>query len=74
MVATFIKGMTASPFSDSLIQNRPKTFSEVRERATTHIEAEEAIVRKNDSLHSRKPRYKESSCDFPSRDDKTSMA
>jgi len=44
VVVAFVKGMTTSPFSDSLIKNRAKTLSEVHERATTHIEAEEVMV------------------------------
>jgi len=49
VVVAFIKRMATSPFSDLLIRNRPETLSEVQERATTHIEAEEVVLRKNGS-------------------------
>jgi len=73
MVAAFIKGMTTSPFSDSLIQNKAKTLFEVRKQVTTHIKAEEDVLRKNDSSRSKQSRYKESSCDRSSRKDETSI-
>jgi len=58
---------TPFPSSDSLIQNRAKTLSEVRERTTTHIEEEEVVLRKNGSSRLVKSRYKESSRDRSSR-------
>ena len=38
VVAAFVKGMTTSPFSDSLIRHMMKKLVEVHERAMTHIE------------------------------------
>jgi len=46
MVTTFEQGITAGPFSVSLIRNLAETFSEIRERVVAHIEVDE---RKNDS-------------------------
>jgi len=63
MVFAFIQGMTAGPFSDSLINNPTETFSEVRERAVIHIEAEEVVLKKNRSSHSTQPKPKESNRD-----------
>ena len=60
MVATFVKEMEASLFSDSLICNRAYSMSDVRERAVAHIEAEEAILRKNGNTEPKQSRYKES--------------
>jgi len=61
MVPTFKQGIAAGPFSDSLDKNPAETFSEIRERVVTHIEAEEVVARKNNSSYSRKPRPTESS-------------
>ena len=47
VVVVFVKGMWASPFSDSLIRNRAESMAEVRERAVAHIEAKEAIIVKH---------------------------
>jgi len=55
--------MTTSPFNDSLIRNRAET----REQATTHIEAEEDVLRKNGSLRSKQPRYNENNRDHSAR-------
>ena len=38
-----------------------ETLSEVRERATAHIDAEEVMLRKNGSSRSKKPKHKENS-------------
>jgi len=65
MIAAFKQGMATGPLSDSLIRNPAETFSEVRERAIAHIEAEEAVLRKNGCSHSRQPKPKESSRDRP---------
>jgi len=59
MIAAFEQGIVARPFSDSLIRNPTETFSEVRERVVTYIEAKETILRKNGGLRSRKSRPKE---------------
>jgi len=40
VVATFVKGLRANPFSDSLIWNNAESMAEVRERAMAHNEAE----------------------------------
>jgi len=69
VVVAFVKGMTTSLFSDSLIWNREKLLSDVRERATTHIEAEEVVLKKNDNSRSKQPGYKESSRDRSLRGD-----
>ena len=72
MVAAFVQGMTTEPFSDSLIRNPTKTFSEVRERAIAHIEAKETILRKNGSSRSKQPKPKESNWDWSLRENDTS--
>ena len=56
MVATFVQGMTTSPFSVSLNRSPVETLSEVYEWATVHIEVEEFVLRKNDSSQSKQPR------------------
>jgi len=53
VVAAFIQGMTARPFSNSLIRNPTETLSEVCERANTHIEVEEVVLIKNGSSRSK---------------------
>ena len=49
VVSAFVKGMSASPFSGSLIRNWFESMVDVRERAVAHIEVEEAIIVKNDN-------------------------
>jgi len=63
VVAAFMQGMIASAFSVSVIRNPAETLVEVRERATTHIEAEEVVLRKNDNSCLKQPKYKENSRD-----------
>jgi len=46
MVHTFRKGIVPEPFSESLIRNRPRTFSEIRRRAMAHIVAEGEVNEK----------------------------
>jgi len=70
MVASFVQGMTAGSFSDSLIRNSAEIFSEVRERAVVHIKVEEAL---NGSLRSKKPRPKERNYDWSLRVNETSI-
>jgi len=53
MIVAFEQGMATRPFSDSLIRNPMETSFEVREVVVAHIEAEEAVLRKIGSLHSR---------------------
>jgi len=60
MNLAFEQGMAAGSFSDLLIRNQVKVFSEVRERVVAHIEAEEVVLKKNDSSRSRQSRPKES--------------
>jgi len=61
MVTAFKQRIAARPFNDSMIRNPAETFFDIRERAFCHIEAEEVVVIKNGSSHSRQPRPKESS-------------
>ena len=46
MVHAFRKGIVSGPFSESLIQNHPKTSAEIRRRAVAHIAAEEEVNEK----------------------------
>jgi len=46
MVHAFRKGIVPGPFSESLIRNHPKTFTEIRRRAVAHIAAEEEVSEK----------------------------
>ena len=71
MVTAFEQGIAAEPFSDSLIRNPTETFSNIREQVVAHIEAEEAIVKKNDNLHLRQSRSKESARGRPLRVNET---
>jgi len=61
MVIAFGKGIAARPFNNSVIRNPAETFSEIRRRAVTHINAEEAVATKSGSSCSRQPKPKESS-------------
>jgi len=63
VVATFVQGMTTSPFNDSLIRNPTETLSKVPGRATVHIEAIEVVLRKNGSSRFKQPKYKENNRD-----------
>ena len=56
MVNAFRKGIVLSPFSESLIQNHPKTFAEIRRRAVAHIAAEEEVNKKCTCVVSMCPR------------------
>jgi len=64
--------MLASPLSDSLIRNSTETLSEVHQWATTHIEAEGAVLRKNSISWSKQPRHKENNRDRSNRSNKAS--
>ena len=46
MVHAFRKGIVAGPFSESLIRNHPKTFTEIRRCTVAHIAAEEEVSEK----------------------------
>jgi len=46
IVHTLKKGIVPGPFSETLIRNRPKTFSEIRRRAVAHIVAEGEVHEK----------------------------
>ena len=72
VVVAFVQGMTTSPFNDSLIRNSAETFSEVRQRAIAHIEAEKVMLRKNGNSWSKKPRHKENDRDCSSRSNEAS--
>jgi len=65
--------MTTSPLSNSLIMNPAEMLSEVRERATTHIEAEEVVLKKNGSSRMKQPRYKENNQDRSVRSSEVSI-
>jgi len=59
-------------FNDLLIKNPADTFSEIRERVVSHIEAEKAVVRKNGNSHLKQPRSEESARAQPLRVNETS--
>jgi len=40
IVYAFVKGVCADPFGESIIRNRPRTFTEIRRRAVEHIASE----------------------------------
>jgi len=44
MVHAFGRGILSRPFSDPLIRNRAKTFSKIRRRVVSHIDAEEQVT------------------------------
>jgi len=46
MVHAFRKGIVPRPFSESLIRNRPKTFTQIRRRTVAHIGAEGEVNEK----------------------------
>jgi len=48
-------------FCDSLIRNPTKTFSEIRRRAVSIINAEEAVLARNNGSHSRLSKSREAS-------------
>jgi len=54
VVDAFVKSL----FSNSLIRNQAESLAEVREKATVHIEAEEAIRRKRVNEPQKQGRYK----------------
>jgi len=56
MVHAFMKGIVPGPFSESLIQNHPKTFTEIRRRAVAHIAAEEEVSEKRTCVVPMRPR------------------
>jgi len=58
IIIAFKQGIAAGRLSDSLIRNPVEIFPEVREQVVTHIEAEEAMLRKKENSHSRKPNPK----------------
>jgi len=45
-VHAFIKGMLSGPFSESLLRFYPKTFSEIRRGALTHIAVDDQVIEK----------------------------
>jgi len=56
MVHMFRKGIVLGPFSESLIRNRPKTFTEIRRRAVAHIAPEGEVNEKHTCVVSMRPR------------------
>ena len=56
MVHAFRKGIVPGPFSESLIRNRPKTFSEIRRRAVAHIATEGEVNEKRMCVVPTRPR------------------
>ena len=67
VVIAFVQGMTTRLFNDSLIRNLAEMLSKVRERATTHIEAEEVMLRKNESSQLKQPKHKENNREYSCR-------
>jgi len=49
VVTAFVKGMWASPFSDSLIRNRVESMDEVRKQFVSHTEVVEVVIVKNNN-------------------------
>lgn len=62
VVDALVKGLRASPFSDSLLQNWVELMAEVHEQATIHFKVEEAIRRKRVNKLKKQGMYKESTC------------
>jgi len=56
MVHAFRKGIVSGPSSESLIRNRPKTFTEIRRRAVAHIAAEGEVNEKRTCVVPMRPR------------------
>jgi len=73
VVIAFVQGMTASSFTDSLIRYPTEMLAEVCERATTHIEVEEAMLRKNGNSRLKQPKYKENNRDRSIRSSEVSI-
>jgi len=74
LVSAFKQGVAPRPFCDSLIRNPIETFSEIRQRAVAHINAEEAVVARNNGSHSRLAKPKEvSKASLPLRVNETSV-
>ena len=49
IVYAFRKGVCPSPFCESIIRNRPRTFAEIRRRAVEHIASEGEVYEKRTS-------------------------
>jgi len=74
MVSPFEQGVASGLFCDSLIKSPIESFSEIRQRAVTHINAEEAVVARNNGSHSWIAKPKEvSKASRPMRVNKTSV-
>ena len=56
MVHAFREGICPCPFSESLIRNRPKTFTEIRRRAVVYIAAEGEVNEKCACIVPTRPR------------------
>jgi len=66
-VDAFVQGMATSPFNNSLIRSPADSLGKIHERATAHIKAEEVVLRKNGTSHSKQTKYKENNRDHPAR-------
>ncbi|XP_068498281.1 uncharacterized protein [Phaseolus vulgaris] len=56
MVHAFRKGIVSGPFSESLIPNHPKTFTEIRRRAVAHNATKEEVNEKHTCVVPTRPR------------------
>ena len=56
IVYAFRKGVCPGPFCESIIRNRPKTFTEIRRRAVEHIASEGEVYEKRTSIAPTRPR------------------
>ncbi|XP_068461972.1 uncharacterized protein [Phaseolus vulgaris] len=56
IVYAFRKGVCPGPFYESIIHNRPKTFSETRRRAVEHIASEGEVYEKRTIVAPTRPR------------------
>jgi len=61
MVFAFEQGVAPGPFCDSRIKNSEENFYKIRRRAVAHINAQEAVVARNNGPHSRLAKPKEAS-------------
>ena len=55
IVYAFVKGVCPSPFGESIIRNRPRTFAELRRRAVEHIASEGEVCVKRTSVIPSRP-------------------
>ena len=55
-VHVFVKGMLPGPFCESLLRFYPKTFTEIRRRALTHIAVDDRVTQKQGLVSLVRPR------------------